>query len=215
VGGPAIALCALAAVVVDPGDLDARPQNVFPAAGVALAALLTLAAARRTGIGWAPARPTDRLRVLTALAVVLVSLPWFTAEAGFHFPGELFLTEEPYAEPGKAATAAVHLGHHHGFSGTLFVLSALLLSRPRPARGRLGHAYGALLSLMLAYGLANVVQDLWHEQVVKRDWTSHDIPSVLQPEPSVMWALVLAGAALAYGAGFARRAESAEPAIIT
>ena len=213
-GAPAIAMCALVAVVVDPGDLDARPQNLLPAAGVALAVLLTIAAARRTGLGWSPARRSDRVRIFAALAIVVVSLPWFTAEAGFHFPGDFFVGEELYSEPGKVATAAVHLGHHHGFAGTLFALAALALSRPRLAGARLKRAYAALVSLMLAYGVANLVQDFWHEQVVKRDWTSRDIPSVLQPEFSGMWALVLAGAALAYAVGFARRAEISEPAII-
>lgn len=214
-GAPAIALCALVPVVVDPDDLDARPQNLLPAVGVAVAAVLTAAAARRTGIAFATSRPSDRLRAVAVLVVVLVSLPWFTAEMGFHLPGDVFLTEELYAEPGKEATAAVHLGHHHGFAGTLFVLSALLLSRPRLAGASLEHAYAALLSLMLAYGLANIVQDFWHEQLVKRDWTSRDIPTVLVPEPSVMWALVLAGAAVAYALGFARRSELAEPTRIT
>ena len=214
-GAPALALCALVPVVVDPGDLDARLQNVLPALGVALAFLLTIAAGRRVGSGLAPWRSADRIRLVVALVAVLVSLPWFTAEAGFHFPGDLFLTEEPYAEPGKAPTAAVHLGHHHGFAGTLLVLAALVLSRPRLAGRRVRHAYATLLSLMLAYGVANLVQDFWHEQVLKRGWTSADIPSVLLPESSVMWALVLAGAALAYALGFARRAEPAEPAIIT
>ncbi|MGH3133536.1 MAG: hypothetical protein ACRDNY_07325 [Gaiellaceae bacterium] len=213
-GAPAIALCALVPVTVDPGDLDARPRNALPALGVVLAVVLTVAAARRAGAGPAPRRAGDPLRVAVAVAVVLVSLPWLTAEAGFHLPGGVFLTDEPYAEPGEAPTAAVHLGHHHGFAGTLLVLSALLLSRPRLAGARLSHAYAALVSLLLAYGAANLVQDLWHEQVVKRGWTSADIPSVLLPGLSPMWALVLAGAALAYGLGFARRAEPVEPAII-
>ena len=214
-GAPALALCALVPLVVDPDDLDARPQNLLPAAGVVVAAVLTAAAARRTGVVFAASRPSDRVRAVAALAVVLVSLPWFAAELGFNFPGDVFLSEELYAEPGKGATAAVHLGHHHGFAGALFVLSALVLSRARLVGPRLVHAYAALLSLMLAYGSANILQDFWHEQVVKRDWTSRDIPTVLVPEPSLMWALVLAAAALAYALGFARRSELAEPAIIS
>lgn len=213
-GGPALALFSLVPFVVDPGDLDARPANVLPAMGVGIAAALTMAAARRAGVGFAPSRAGDRVRIGVALVVVLVSLPWITAELGFHFPGDVFLTEELYAEPGEAPTAAVHLGHHHGLAGALLVLAALLLSRPRLAGRRLEHAYAALLSLMLAYGTANLVQDLWHEQVLKRGWTSADIPSALQPELGVMWALVLVGAAAAYGLGFARRVETAEPAII-
>lgn len=207
VGAPALALCAFVAVpgVVDQSDLDARPVNVIPALGVALALSLTLAAARRAGTGFAPSRGEDRWRVVVAIVVVLVSLPWFTAELGFHLPGGVFLTDEPYAEPGEPLLAAVHLGHHHGLAGTLFVLSALVLSRTWPAGAGLRRAYAALVSLTLAYGAANLVQDLWHEQVVKRDWTSWDIPSALVPKASVMWAVVLAGAALAYALVFARR----------
>ncbi|MGH3078783.1 MAG: hypothetical protein ACRDPZ_11455 [Gaiellaceae bacterium] len=217
VGAPTIALCAVFAWpgVVDSDDLDPKPVNVLPAVGVVLAAALTVAAARRAGIGFAPRRSGDGLRIAVAVGVVLVSLPWITAEAGFHLPGGVFLTDEPYAEPGEGVTAAVHLGHHHGFMGALLVLLALLLSRPRLVDALLGHAYALLVSLMLAYGAANLVQDLWHEQVVKRGWTSSDIPSVTTPRLAAIWALVLAGTALAYALGFARRAEPAEPAIIT
>ena len=214
VGGPALALCALVPVTVDPGDLDARWRNALPALGVVLALGLTVAAARRAGIGFAPACSGDPYRLAVAAVVVLVSLPWFTAEAGFHLPGGVFLTSELYAEPGEPATAAVHLGHHHGFAGTLFVLSALVLSRPRIAGARLRRAYSLVLSLMLAYGAANLVQDLWHEQVVKRGWTASDIPSVLLPEVNVMWALVLGGAVVAYALGFARTTTQSPPRAI-
>jgi hypothetical protein len=217
VGAPTIALCAVFAWpgVVDSDDLDPKPVNVLPAVGVVLAAALTVAAARRAGTGFAPRRSGDGLRIAAAVGVVLVSLPWITAEAGLHLPGGVFLTDEPYAEPGEGVTAAVHLGHHHGFMGALLVLLALLLSRPRLVDARLGRAYALLVSLMLAYGAANLVQDLWHEQVVKRGWTSSDIPSVTTPRLAAIWALVLVGTALAYALGFARRAEPAEPAIIT
>ena len=214
VGAPALVLLALVPVTVDPGDLDARTRNALPALGVLLALGLTIAAARRAGAQLSGRGSGDRLRVIAAVVVCLVSLPWLTAELGFHLPGGIFLTDDPYAEPGKAATAAVHLGHHHGFAGTLLVLSALLLSRPRLAGARLRHAYAALVSLMLAYGAANLIQDLWHEQVVKRGWTGWDIPSVLTPDLSVMWGLVLVAAAATYALGFARRAEPVEPAII-
>ena len=193
-GGPAIALCAFIAVpgVVDQNDLDARAVNVVPAVGVCLALSLTVWAASRAGAGFAPRRGGDPARIAAAVVVVLASLPWLTAELGFHLPGGVFLTDDLYAEPGKAPTAAVHLGHHHGLMGALLVLSALLLSRPRLAHVTLGRVYSVLVSLMLAYGTANLVQDLWHEQVVKRDWTSWDIPSALVPKLSVMWALIVA-----------------------
>lgn len=214
IGAPALALCALVPLTVDPGDLDARPWNMLPALGVLLAFGLTIAAARRAGPHLAERRGGDPARITAAVAVCLVSLPWFTAELGFHLPGGIFLTDDPYAEPGKAATAAVHLGHHHGFAGTLLVLSALLLSRPHLAGARLRHAYAALVSLMLAYGAANLIQDLWHEQVVKRGWTGWDIPSALMPDLSVMWGLVILAALSAYALGFARRTQLVEPAII-
>ena len=72
-----------------------------------------------------------------------------------------------------------------------------------------------LVSLMLVYGVANLVQDLWHEQVVKRGWTESDIPSVTTPRLAAIWVLVLAGTGVVYALGFARRAEPAEPAIIS
>ena len=216
VGAPAIALCAVFAWpgVVDADDLDPKAVNAIPALGVLLVAGLTVAAARRAGTGFAPRRSGDGVRLAVAVAVVLVSLPWITAELGFHLPGGVFLTDDPYAEPGEGVTAAVHLGHHHGTMGALLVLSALLLSRPRLVHRNLGRAYSLLVSALLAYGAANLVQDLWHEQVVKRGWTEHDIPSVTTPRVAAVWALVVAGTALAYSLGFGRGAERREPAII-
>jgi hypothetical protein len=217
VGAPAIALCALFAWpgVVDADDLDPKAINAIPALGVVPVAGLTVAAARQAGARFAPRRSGDGVRVAVAIAVVLVSLPWITAELGFHLPGGVFLTDDRYAEPGEGLTAAVHLGHHHGLLGALLVLFALLLSRPRLAHLNLGRAYSLLVSALLAYGAANLVQDFWHEQVVKRGWTEHDIPSVTTPRVAVVWVLVVAGTALAYALGFARGAERVEPAIIT
>ena len=71
------------------------------------------------------------------------------------------------------------------------------------------------VSALLAYGAANFAQDFWHEQVVKRGWTEHDIPSVTTPRVAAVWVLVVAGTALAYTLGFARGAERVEPAIIS
>ena len=216
VGGPAIALCAVFAWpgVVDADDLDPKAVNAIPALGVVLVAGLTVAAARRAGTGLAPRRSGDGIRIAVGVAVVVVSLPWIAAELGFHLPGGVFLTDDPYAEPGEGLTAAVHLGHHHGFMGALLVLFALLLSRSRLAHLNVARAYSLLVSALLAYGAANLVQDFWHEQVVKRGWTEHDIPSVTTPRVAVVWVLVVAATALAYALGFARGAERAEPAII-
>lgn len=216
-GAPAIALCGVFAWpgVVDDDDLDFKLVNLVPALGVGLAVALTAAAARRAGSRFAPHSAGDGLRLAVATVVVLASLPWIAAELGFHLPGGIFMTDELYAEPGEPPTAAVHLGHHHGFMGALMVISALLLSRPRLVGGVLRHAYALFVSLMLVYGAANLVQDFWHEQVVKRGWTSADIPSVTTPEASAMWALVVAGTLIAYGLGLARSTTQAEPAIIT
>jgi hypothetical protein len=208
-GGPAIALCAVLFVpgVVDQHDLDARPVNALPAIGVVLAFSLTVWATRHAGAAIAPRLRGDPIRIAVAVLVVLVSLPWITAELGFHLPGGVFLTDDLYAEPGQGPTAAVHLGHHHGLMGSLLVLSALMLSRSRLADVWLRRAYSALVSLMAAYGGANLAQDLWHEQVVKRGWTSWDIPSALVPKVSVMWGLIVAATVILYALGFARRAE--------
>lgn len=212
VGAPALVLCSVVGWpgVVDPDNLDAKAVNGLPALGVALAACLTIAAGRAAGWSLTPGLRGDRIRVLVGVITALVSLPWIAAEVGVYFPEGVFLTEQLYAEPGKPPSATVHLGHHHGTSGMLLALSALLLSRPRVAGVRLRRVYAALVSLMLAYGLANIANDFWHEQVVKRGWTSWDVPSALEPRVHVIWLLVLATAGLVNVLGFARRHASAQ-----
>ena len=69
----------------------------------------------------------------------------------------------------------------------------------------LRHVTAAYLALMLVYGLTNMANDLWTEQVVKRGWTSWQIPDVLHPEASAAWAAMLAVAALIYVASFRTR----------
>ena len=206
VGVPALALCAFVAWpgVVDESDFDAKPINVVPAIGVVLAVSLTIAAARRAGTAFSPWRDGDRWRIVAAVVALVVSLPWLFAELGVHFPPWPFLTDQPYREPHEPVTAAVHLGHHHGFAGTLFFLAALLLSRPFIAGARLRAVYGFLVSLLLVYGATNVAQDFWHEQVVKRDWSDFDIPTAIRPRLHVIWLLMLGGAAVVYALGFAR-----------
>src|SRR5205814_2712622 len=82
-----------------------------------------------------------------------------------------------------------HHGQHHGWQATMLSLTALGLSRlPRP---RILDAY---LALMLAYGVGNLLNDDWLEQVVKRGWTNHEVPSVLTPAANWGWAAVLVGA---------------------
>jgi len=57
---------------------------------------------------------------------------------------------------------------------------------------------GLYLGLEIAYGLANTAQDGWLEQIAKRGWTSHVIPSVLHPALTPAWlGIALAAAAFA------------------
>src|SRR5205823_5869635 len=96
-------------------------------------------------------------------------------------------------------------GHHHGMDGVLLVLSALLLSRLVPAvrRAWFRWALGVYLALMVCYGVGNIANDAWLEQVVKRGWTGWEIPSVFQPRLTIAWLVIVLGTAallaLAFG----------------
>jgi hypothetical protein len=105
----------------------------------------------------------------------------------------VFLGEEV---PAGETLAAVHLGHHHGTDGALLVLTALLLSRVRPA-GALRPWLTCYVGLMAAYGAVNATQDVWTEQAVKRGWVDWRIPSALEPRLEVIWIAVLLLAAAA------------------
>jgi hypothetical protein len=192
---PAIASCALVPFVVDQDDLDFRAANAIPALGALVALALTVAAARRGGVSFAPRRRGDVVRLIIAVVVVLVSLPWITAALGFHFPGDVFMGEEVGRED-DGTLAAVHLGHHHGTDGALLVLTALLLSRVQLPQRWLRLALTGYLGVMLAYGAVNMAQDFWLEQVVKRGWTEAEIPPALLPGFRPIWAVILALAAL-------------------
>jgi len=197
-GGPAIALCAVTAWpgIVDQDNLDARWVNAVPATGVAIAVCLTAVAARRAGARLAPRLRLDRVRIVVAVVVVLVSIPWIAAILGFYLPEGIFIMDRPGLEPDGSTIAAVHLGQHHGFMGSLIVVSALLLSRPRMPPGRLATATRLYVSLAFAYGAVNMTQDAWNEQLVKRGWLDWRIPSALQPEPAPIWLVTLTLAAL-------------------
>jgi hypothetical protein len=202
----AVALCAVTAApgVVDEADLDARPVNALPAAGVLLAFALTLVAVSRGGVGRAaPFGRGDWLRIGLAALVAVAGIPWIAAELGFHLSavpvlGDVFLTGEIRTEPGGTPGPAVHLGHHHGLDGMLLTWSALLLSRPvaRLPRGRLRLGLAAYVSLVLVYGLANAAQDFWLEQLVKRGTTDEALPNVLRPSLHAAWLGILVAAAL-------------------
>jgi hypothetical protein len=184
-GVVAAVLCAVVAVpgVVDQGDLDARWVNAVPALGVALALALELRAApQRVRVG--------RGTVVTWIVLGLVSLVWLAAEAGFHASFFVFRAGEPWH-----GEASVHLGHHHGLDGAMLAASALVLLAA--SRRLVSRAYA---SLLFGYGLVNCAQDAWFEQVVKRGWSTHDIPSALHPALNASWLaiLLIAGAVLAY-----------------
>jgi hypothetical protein len=47
---------------------------------------------------------------------------------------------------------------------------------------------------MFCYGLGNLVNDAWLEQVVKRGWSSWEVPGVTVPRLDGGWAVVVAPA---------------------
>ena len=192
----ALVLCLVIAVpgVLDQADLDAKWVNFLPAVGVSLVLALSVAGAGQGGIGgWGSPRG-DRLRVAAFVLLALVSLPWFFAELGFYIPGPVFLADELHE-----GLAAVHLGEHHGFVGLQVVGAMLLLSRelPRLQAGWRRTVLAAWMAGLTAYGLGNIANDAWGEQVVKRGWTDWALPSVVRPSPNWLWLVVLAvGAAI-------------------
>jgi hypothetical protein len=200
--GAAVLLCGLVAApgVVDQDDLDAKPVNALPAAGVGLAFALSLLALRRGGLGrLGPRLRADGARLALGAILIAGAIPWIFAELGFYAPWP-FLAEEVRPEPDEPSLRAVHLGRHHGMDGTLLAVTALALSRvlPRMRHEWLRLALAGYLSLMLVYGLANAGQDFWLEQAVKRDWTGERLPTVIRPALSVEWAVLVAAAGAVY-----------------
>jgi hypothetical protein len=192
-----VVLCAVVAWpgVVDQSNLDAKPVNALPAIGVAIALALSLAAhdpGGRVGL-W---------QLAACIALLVAALPWIAADLGFHFGAGVFRSGQPFE--GKPS---VHLGHHHGLDGTLLAVTAVLLWRAgdRMRRRHLRAVTRGYLALMLSYGLVNAANDFWDEQVVKRGWATRMIPNALVPSVSVIWLIVLTGAAVLYALGFARR----------
>jgi hypothetical protein len=192
----ALVLCLVIVIpgVVEQADLDAKWINALPAIGVLLVLGLCVAAARSSGVGgWGSPRG-DPARIAAFVLLALVSLPWFFAELGFHIPGGVFLASEEHE-----GAAAVHLGEHHGFVGLQLVTAMLLLTRelPRLRSGWRRTALAAWMSGLIAYGLGNIANDAWGEQIVKRGWTEWGLPSVVRPSPNWLWLVVLAvGAAV-------------------
>lgn len=196
VAGPAIALCATMPFFVSQSHLNARWGNVVPGLGVALALGLTVAAVQRAGASFQPRLPGDPLRLVVAAVVLLLSLPWISAELGFHLPGDVFTGPELLRTSNGKLEAAVHLGEHHGWHGSLMLLSALVLSRMQ-CEGRLrGWLLGGSAALA-GYGAINAAQDFWYEQLVKRGTLHWKIPSALYPgvKPVTLVTILVAGLA--------------------
>jgi hypothetical protein len=216
VGGVAVGALALCATVAWPGvvdqaDLDVKWSNAFAAIGMVIVVVLTFLA-RAPAPTVAPTRAGDRTRLAVGALAAFLAAPWIAAELGFFLDGvpvlgSIFITGKIARVPGGGFAPAVHHGHHHGLDGLLLALTALLLSRSLgTVRGRrLRVVLGAYLALMLVYGLTNMVNDAWDEQVFKRGWTNWLVPGVLHPSASLAWAAMLIAAALLYLACFARR----------
>jgi hypothetical protein len=215
VGVAATAMCAVVYFAVDQSNLDAKPLNAVPALGLAVALALVLA----VGVSAEPKNTRgDRVRIGLVALLVFFCAPLIAAELGFFLDGVPFLgwffeTARLTTQPGVAGLHhAVHHGQHHGWEATMLALTALGLSRlPRP------RVLDAYLALMLAYGVGNLVNDDWLEQVVKRGWTSREMPSVLVPAANWGWAAVLLGTAAIWLLWFRQPSRttpsSASPAI--
>ena len=190
--------------VVDEADLDARPVNAVAAIGVGIT--VAVVAARR-GVERAEWRGrTDVARIAVAAVALLLAVPWVAADLGLSFNGvpvlgTLYQTGELRSQPGNPALhPAVHHGHHHGMDGVLLVLSALLLSRVAPSvrNGVVRTAATAYLALMLVYGAAEIANDFWLEQVVKRGWTDWAIPDTTVPKLSLAWGVIVLAAVVLF-----------------
>jgi hypothetical protein len=219
VAGAAVVLSAAVFVpgVVDQADLDPKAVNVFAALGVAATAALSVVAAVRGGVQRAAWRRGDHVRVAIAATALLLAVPWLAADIGLSFNGipvlgTLYQTAELRSQPGiPELHPAVHHGHHHGMDGVLLLLSALLLSRVLPEVGRRGlrTAATAYVALMLSYGIGELANDFWLEQIVKRGWTNWAIPDVTRPSASVAWGVIVLGAVVVYTI-LARRPKAPE-----
>jgi hypothetical protein len=207
----ALVLCATVALpgVQTESHLDPKWANLPAVIGVGLTFALTVWASRR-GRREFPRTTArgDAARLVVGGVALFFAAPYIAAELGFFLDGvpilgSIFETGKIRPEPGSGMLhAAVHHGHHHGLDGFLLAATALLLSRHvgairRPLIRGLTAFY---LALMLVYGLTNQVEDLWTEQIVKRGWTSWQIPNVLHPTVSLAWGAMLACAIVIYAA---------------
>ena len=192
---------------VDEADPDSRPISVLAVVAVVAVIALTVGVARSAGLR----RPRLRLRVerarLAVFALIfLVEIPWLAALIGVsldHVPvlNSMYLSDSFVDQPGASGLhPAVHAGLHHGLCGALLITSSVWLSRHLPEMGNEVHRriIAGYLSLLIAYGGANALQDFWLEQIVKRDLVGWQFPYMLQPK--ISWAAlgIVAGAGLIY-----------------
>jgi hypothetical protein len=195
----AAVLCAIGPGFVRQGNLDVRWVNAIGAVGVALAFSLTLFAR-------VPASPRhargDRVRVVLAVLLALVALEWIAAALGLYLD-VVFQSSRILSYHGNAPHHAVHHGMHHGLYGLLLAVTALLLSR-------LPNRISPLLALLLAYGVGNMLNDLWLEQIAERGWTSWTIPSCLEPAVTWTWLGVLLATPVIWFTWFRASAEGTD-----
>lgn len=202
----AVVLCAVVVLpgIVEQSDLDAKLVNAIPAAGVALAFVLTVMTAMRRGVGESGRVQGDRVRLVLLVLIAVAAAPWIAAWLGFYLddvPGLGFvMAGDVVPEEGAPDLRAVHLGEHHGLDGALVASASLLLSRQlgRMGRRHLRTAVAAYLALGIVYGLANLVQDFWLEQLEKRGTVDVGIPTLIQPSLSAAWLAILVAAAGVY-----------------
>jgi hypothetical protein len=191
-----VGLSLIAAFVVQQSDLDAKPANVMPALGVAIAIALTAWALRNGGLGRPmPWSGLDTAGAVIAAALLIMSVPWIFGLLGVYVDNipileRIYMSKEVVA---GHTSAAVHLGDHHGFNGTIFAVAALVLVRAvrQISQTWLRLAMTAYLAFMFVYGITNMLQDFWGEQLVKRGWLDASFPNVIVPKLSLPWLLML------------------------
>ena len=196
-----LCLVVLVPGVVSQKHLDAKWINAAPALGVGLAFALSFFARRLPSPRHVRG---DRVRVTLAAMLVLLAAPWIAAELGFYLDGvpvlgRIFQTGKVVSYHGNEPHPAVHHGVHHGLQGLLVIGAALLLSR-------LPNRVSLFLALMVAYGLGNIANDDWLEQIAERGWTSWTIPSSLEPGVTWTWFAVLLATPVIWVLWFRQRA---------
>ena len=78
--------------------------------------------------------------------------------------------------------------------------------------GALRAALAVYLAVMFCYGVGNIANDFWLEQVVKRGWTTWQIPNVLEPRVNVAWAVIVFAAAAISAVAMLRERDDGIPA---